>query len=56
MDSRLNYYTPEQRIDQRKWFTGMVNRTNADLRKLYAERERIRLELQEKEDAILRDD
>jgi len=49
MDTKLNYYTPEQRLEQRIWFRDMVIRTGADLRKLYAERERIRKELEEKE-------
>jgi hypothetical protein len=50
MDTRLNYYTPEERIEKRIWFRDMVIRTGADLRKLYAEREQIRKELEDKKD------
>ena len=53
MDVTLNYYTPAQRIEQRTWFRGMVIRTSKDLQALYAEREIVRRELQEKEDALL---
>jgi len=54
MDVTLNYYTPEQRIEQRTWFRNMVIETGKTLQAMYAERERIRRELKEKEDAEAR--
>jgi len=47
MDVTLNYYTPEQRIEQRIWFRGMVIRTSKDLQNMYAEREKIRREMED---------
>jgi len=47
MDVTLNYYTPAQRIEQRAWFRGMVIETGKTLQAMYAERERIRREMED---------